>query len=80
MLNAICHNCFEFVFPGYWHFENGVTRVSEVVLFDPDGLPHVLALAVPLPTFLAGWSERIILGTTLLLTLTFKYSFRTFRN
>ena len=53
-LNAICHNCFEFVFPGYWHFENGVTRVSEVVLFDPDGLPHVLALAVPLLTFLSG--------------------------
>ena len=65
-LNAICHNCFEFVFPGYWHFENGVTRVSEVVLFDPDGLPHVLALTVPLLTFLAGWSEEIILGTQLL--------------
>ena len=44
-LNAICHNCFEFVFPGYWHFENGVRRVSEDVLLDPDGLPHVLALA-----------------------------------
>ena len=40
-LNAICHNCFEFVFPGYWHFENGVRRVSEDVLLDPDGLPHI---------------------------------------
>ena len=66
MLNAICHNCFEFVFPGYWQFENGVRRVSEDVLLDPDGLPHVLALAVPLLTFLAGWSEEIILGTQLL--------------
>ena len=68
MLNAICQNCFEFfefVFPGYWNLENSVTRVSEVVLLDPDGLPHVLA--VPLPTFWAGWSEGIILGTTLLL-------------
>ena len=46
-------NCFEFVFPGYWNFENGVTRVSEDVLLDPDGLPHVLALDVPLLTFLA---------------------------
>ena len=35
MLNAICHNCFEFVFPGYWHFENGVTRVSEHVSPSP---------------------------------------------
>jgi len=35
-LNAICHNCFEFVFPGYWQFENGVRRVSEDVLLDPD--------------------------------------------
>ncbi len=58
MLNAICHNCFEFVFTGYWYFENCVTRVSEVVLLDPDGLPHVLALAVPTPTFWAGWSEH----------------------
>ena len=33
-LNAICHNCFEFVFPGYWHFENGVRKVSEDVLMD----------------------------------------------
>ena len=41
-------------------------RVSEDVLLDPDGLPHVLALAVPLLTFLAGWSEEIILGTQLL--------------
>ena len=65
-LNAICHNCFEFVFPGYWHFENVVRRVSEDVLHDPDGLPHVLALTVPLLTFLAGWSEEIILGTQLL--------------
>ena len=64
-LNAICHYCFEFVFPGYWHFENGVRRVSEDVLLDPDGLPHVLALAVPLLTFLAGWSEGY--QTTLLL-------------
>ena len=63
-LNAICHNCFEFVFPGYWHFENGIEKVSEDVLLDPDGLP--LALAVPLLTFLAGWSEEIILGTRLL--------------
>ena len=48
MLNAICQNCFEFfefVFPGYWNLENSVTRVSEDVLLDPDGLPHVLALA-----------------------------------
>ncbi len=68
MLNAICDNCFEFVFPGYWHFENGVRRVSEDVLLDPDGLHHVLALTVPVPllTFLAGWSEEIILGTQLL--------------
>ncbi len=61
-LNAICHNCFEFVFPGCWHFENGVRRVSEDVLLDSDGL----ALAVPLLTFLAGWSEEIIFGTRLL--------------
>ena len=61
MLNAICHNCFEFVFPGYWHFENGVTRVSEDVLLDPDVLPHVLALAVSLLIHLAGWLEGIIL-------------------
>ena len=39
---------------------------SEDVLLDPDGLPHVLALTVPLLTFLAGWSEEIILGTQLL--------------
>ena len=62
MLNAICHNYFEFVFPGYWHFENGVRKVSEDVLLDPDGQPHVLALAVPLLTFWARWSEGIILG------------------
>ena len=54
MPNAICHNCFEFVFPGYWHFENGVRRVSEDVLLD--GLPRVLALAVPLLIF--GWMVR----------------------
>ena len=48
MIIAISHNCFEFVFPGYWHCKNGVTRVSEDVLLDPDGLPHVLSLAVPL--------------------------------
>ena len=27
MLNAICHNCFEFfefVFPGYWNFEKKI--------------------------------------------------------
>ena len=65
-LNAICHNCFEFVFPGYWHFENVVRRVSEDVLLDPDGLPYVLPLAVPLLIFLAGRSEGIILGTRLL--------------
>ena len=35
-----------FVFPGYWHLENGVRRVSEDVLLDPDGLPHVLVLVV----------------------------------
>ena len=28
------------------HFENGVTRISEDVLLDPDGLPHVLALTL----------------------------------
>ena len=67
MLNAICHNCFEFVFPGYLHFENGVRRISEDVLLDPDGLPHVLVLPVPLLIFLAVWSEGIILGSTLLL-------------
>ena len=56
MLNAICHNCCEFVFPGYWHFENGVTKVSEDVLLHPDVLAHVLALAVPLLIFLLnGW-------------------------
>ena len=41
-------------FTGYWHFKNGVTRVIEDVLLDPDGIPHVLALAVPLLMFLAG--------------------------
>ena len=54
--NSICHNCFEFVFPGYWHFENVVTRVSEDILLDPYGLPHVPALAVPLLIF--GWMVR----------------------
>ena len=29
MLNAICHNCFEYIFPGYWHFKNGVTKVMD---------------------------------------------------
>ena len=64
-LNAICHNCFEFVFPVYWHFENGVRRVSEDVLLDPDGLPHVLALAVPLLMFLSApvhWIGDLGLG------------------
>ena len=45
---------FVIFFPGYWHFENAVTIVNEDVLLDPDGLPYVLALAVPLLIFLAG--------------------------
>ena len=57
---VIINNCFEFVFYGYWHFENGGTRISEDVFLDPDGLPHVLDLAVPLQMFLAGWLEGII--------------------
>ena len=39
---------------------NGATRVIEDVLLDPDGLPHVLALAVPLLILFAGWVEGII--------------------
>ena len=31
--------------------KNGVTRVSEYVLLNPDGLHHALALAVPMPFF-----------------------------
>ena len=54
MLNAICHKCFVLFFTGYWHFENGATRVIEDVLLDPDGLLHVLALDVPLLMLLAG--------------------------
>ena len=36
----------------YWHFENDVAEVIAAVLLHPDGLPHVLALAVPLLMFL----------------------------
>ena len=35
--------------------------LSEGDLLDPVGLPHVLALAVPLLKILAGWLEGIIL-------------------
>ena len=45
---------------GYLHFESGVIRVIEDVLLDPDGLPYVLALVVPLLMFLAGYVEGII--------------------
>ena len=38
-----------------------VSRVSDDVLLDTDGLPKVLALAVPLLILLAGWLEGIIL-------------------
>ena len=40
--------------------KNGVTRVIEYVLLNPDGLHHALALAVPMP-FFAGWLEGFIL-------------------
>ncbi len=68
-LNAICHNCFEFVFPGYWHFENGVRKVSEDVLLDHVRLPHVLVLTVHLVNLL-GWmgkGDHSLYPTTLLL-------------
>ena len=46
-------------FTAYWHFENGITRFMEDVLLDPHGLPHVLALAVPLLIFWARWVEGL---------------------
>ena len=42
------------------HFIDAVNMKFDV-LIDPDGLPHVLAIAVPMLMFLAGWVERIIL-------------------
>ena len=58
-MNAICHNYFAF-----FSLVTGILkmkRVIEDVLLDPDGLPHVLALATPLLMYLAGWVEEIIL-------------------
>ena len=46
---------FEFVYPGYWNFENGVTRVSEDVLLDPDGQPLVSA---PVP-WIGDWGPGL---------------------
>ena len=41
------------------HFIDAVNMKFDV-LIDPDGLPHVLAIAVPMLMFLAGWVERIL--------------------
>ena len=40
MLNAICHNCFEYIFPGYWHFENGVTKVMDYLMSLQNKMKH----------------------------------------
>ena len=43
---AFVTSCTEFVFPGYWHFDNGATIKINDVLLEYGGLPHVLPLAV----------------------------------
>ena len=41
-------SCTEFVYPGWWHFDNGAISKFDDVLLELGGLPHVLPLAVHL--------------------------------
>ena len=42
----------EFVYPRYWHFDNGAASKFDDVILDHGGLSHVLPLAVQLEFFL----------------------------
>ena len=41
-------SCTEFLYPGWWHFDNGAISKFDDVLLEHGGLPHVLPLAVHL--------------------------------
>ena len=50
--STFCPSCTEFVYPGFWHFDNGATSKIDVALTEHGGLLHVLPLAVHLNYFL----------------------------
>ena len=52
MRPAFGPSCTEFVYLGYWPFDNGATRKIDDVLIEHGGLLHVLLLAVHLDFFL----------------------------
>ena len=39
-------SCTEFVYPGWWHFDNCAISKFDDVLLELGGLPHVLPFAV----------------------------------
>ena len=41
-------SCTKFVYPGWWHFDNGAISKFDDVLLELGGLLHVLPLAVHL--------------------------------